>query len=555
MRRYHLPTVLILGLGLALLASEPAQSADKIDPVKLVTQLGSADFEEREAAATALESLGVPALDALRQGLQSEDPEVRMRSALLMKKVETRLAHDTLLAPTRVHLVYKDTPLADALADFNKKTGYQIVLKDPQNTTNGRLVTLDTGAVTFWEALDKFCDAAQLADESSTGVMIGVVPIRGGGGPIRRPLPVQPAQPVPQPALPPPPNAKPVQPKEVEVKPALPPQGARPAVRQAQQAVQFQAQPPVQVQVQVQVQIQPGGPALPANGPIVNPPGGMITLIDGQASMPTDASHSVRVRALDPNQFLINQQREREILLLLQVTPEPKLHWQGFSGVRISRAVDDNGQNLSVLATELEADQFNPNVPRRIRGNPVRTLSLDNTVPIRLKAGAQASKTIKELQGILSVQVLTEAQPIIMVDKVLDASGKTFKGGEAGVLRVLEVKKQPEGLVEVRFELDTPRDVVVTAETRPGVATTPVRPLPSGTAIPASAFTLVDDKGEVLSLVSSNTTNRPTPRGVPSVEYRLVFRASKVDPARLVLLGQHRVTLAVPFTLKDVAVP
>ncbi len=595
-----------------------------------MAELGSADFEVRVAAANALESLGAPALEALRKGQQSDDPEVRMRSAQLVKKLETRLAGATLLTAKRVHLVYKDKPLSEALADFNKQSGYSITLFDPQNTLKDRRVTLDTGDVTFWQALDKFCEAASLTETSGAAQGFGV---NVGPRPIRRPLqpvPVQPqAQPVPvQPqALPPqgaqlnvkPAEARPAQPKEVEGKPAqpkdvevkpaqakevegkpaLPPQGARqlqPAqpqvVVQAQvvQVVQIQgpqAQPvPVQVQIQgqavpLQVQIQPGFQVVP-NGPVnPNQPEQGITLVDARGrvqTLPTDASHAVRVRALDRND-IVGEPREKEILLALQVTPEPKLHWQFLSGVRITKAVDDNGQNLTTAnPADPEVDpNLNPGLPRVRNPRIIRQLPMENVLPVRLKAGAQPSKTLKELQGIVTAQVLTDPQAVITVDKVLEAAGKTFKGGEGGVLRVLEVKKQADDQVEVRFEFEAPRMVLgaaVVPATTPAVGNAPIQPalrrgavpeaVPAPTpggpgavpppAVAAQVFTLLDDKGNPLPLLNQNMTSRNDPRGTVAV-YRLVFRSATREPARLVCMGQHSVTLEIPFTLADVTIP
>ena len=57
-----------------------------------------------------------------------------------------------LFAPKRLRLVYKNTPVADAVADFRRKSGYDIVLSDPDGKLKNRTVTLDTGEVTFWQA-------------------------------------------------------------------------------------------------------------------------------------------------------------------------------------------------------------------------------------------------------------------------------------------------------------------------------------------------------------------------------------------------------------------
>jgi RNA polymerase sigma factor (sigma-70 family) len=57
---------------------------------KLIDQLGSDRFAEREAASRELDRLGAAALGALRKAIQSSDPETRRRAEALVKKIESR---------------------------------------------------------------------------------------------------------------------------------------------------------------------------------------------------------------------------------------------------------------------------------------------------------------------------------------------------------------------------------------------------------------------------------------------------------------------------------
>jgi len=71
---------------LALLAPPDAAEIDR-----LVRQLGSPRFAQREAAAKGLEAVGEGALDALRKAAGgSKDPEVRRRAGLLVEAIESR---------------------------------------------------------------------------------------------------------------------------------------------------------------------------------------------------------------------------------------------------------------------------------------------------------------------------------------------------------------------------------------------------------------------------------------------------------------------------------
>jgi hypothetical protein len=62
-------------------------------------------------------------------------------------------------------------------------------VSDPQRLLQGRLVTLDTGEVTFWQALDKFCESAHLlaaglprAGGEATAIQADKVPAGPGDG-------------------------------------------------------------------------------------------------------------------------------------------------------------------------------------------------------------------------------------------------------------------------------------------------------------------------------------------------------------------------------------
>jgi hypothetical protein len=63
----------------------------------LIRQLGSNNFQEREAASRALEGIGVPAFPALQKAVgTNKDPEIRARASSLIRTLET--AHETEVA-------------------------------------------------------------------------------------------------------------------------------------------------------------------------------------------------------------------------------------------------------------------------------------------------------------------------------------------------------------------------------------------------------------------------------------------------------------------------
>ncbi len=159
--RSLLALLIIAGMTLPCPAGE-APNKEKID--KLIEQLGSGNFTERENAAKELETIGAPALEALRKAAKSSDAEVRKRAKTILSKIDNEREIPRVLAPKRIRLVYKDTPLHEALADFEKKSGYHIDLCHPDRKLKERKITLDTGDATFWHAVGLLCEKAQLTE-------------------------------------------------------------------------------------------------------------------------------------------------------------------------------------------------------------------------------------------------------------------------------------------------------------------------------------------------------------------------------------------------------
>jgi hypothetical protein len=136
------------------------------DPIaRLVIQLGSKHFKDREAATQALDAIGLPALEPLRRAARGTEPEVRRRAAYLVQKIEKRLESERLLAPRHLHLVWKDTPVPEAVNELSRQAGVPIVLSNADRARLAdRKITLDTGETTFWDALDQLCRKATLVE-------------------------------------------------------------------------------------------------------------------------------------------------------------------------------------------------------------------------------------------------------------------------------------------------------------------------------------------------------------------------------------------------------
>src|SRR5262249_13640884 len=109
-------------------AADPAPAAI----ARLIEQLGSPEFTEREKATAELEALGQPVVAALRQAAEGTDPEIRRRAETLVHRLESQALTRKVLAPTQVRLVYHNTPLLKAVDDLQLRTGIHFELHDPE---------------------------------------------------------------------------------------------------------------------------------------------------------------------------------------------------------------------------------------------------------------------------------------------------------------------------------------------------------------------------------------------------------------------------------------
>jgi hypothetical protein len=231
---------------------------------------------------------------------------------------------------------------------------------------------------------------------------------------------------------------------------------------------------------------------------------------------------------------------------------------------------------------------------------------LHQTVAVHLKKGDKAAKSLKELTGTVSAHVLSEPTAIISATEILKAAGKEFKGGENGLLKIVEVSKDANGQVIVKVEMTPPTDSVPAngpvngpfIGPRPilpkGAVPAPV-PLPAPTAPPAAVppgaaggaaagggvaigiaiapgaivvgpgfgfngggagLSLQDDKGNAFTQVGMQTQYIKGPAGL-SLQYILTFQPQKDqgDAAKLVYMGRKSVAVEIPYTLKDVTLP
>lgn len=167
-----LSVVVVLGFGWVGRARDAAPPP-AASPAELVRQLGSDDYAEREEAMRRLDDLGPAALDALRAGVRSDNPEIAWRSLELLRRIGRRSDNERTLTPTLVELDVRDEPLDAVLARLSRQAQWEVVLGGPRpEELANRRVTLTTGGrVPFWEAVRQVCGVADLQIAVANGFL------------------------------------------------------------------------------------------------------------------------------------------------------------------------------------------------------------------------------------------------------------------------------------------------------------------------------------------------------------------------------------------------
>lgn len=489
MRRRILFGLLVLGvvvLTISSVGSAEPEAAKKVAP--LIARLDSEQYAEREEATASLEALGAIALPALRKAAEGESAELRRRASELVRRIERRIENDKLLKAPRMRLVFKDTPLADALSRFSEAAGFDLRVEGDKEKLSDRKVTLDTGEVSFWEAFDRFCQETGLVEKATV--------------------------------------------------PAQPRNNGNTTVRQV---------------IIINGQIYQPEPAREET------PEGRVVLVESKGTPPpTCYAGPIRIRAMPP----APSKTEGELLVGLETAADPRVRWEKMVGVRIRRAVDDQGQELTpvpVAPAERNTRTTGSSVVI-INGqvmNDQGTSSDPRLALVRLRAGQKTAKKLAELSGMVSGLLLLPAERLLTIDDILKADGKSIEGVAGSLFKVVDVTKEENGLVRVRGHLEPP-----VSSLNDGTALYYTgRIIVNGrligdppTPLHGAMYDLLDAKGQSYQLMD---VDMPSSRGGGPREVRLTFlqKQGQGEPVKLVFSARRGAVVDVPFTLKDVPLP
>lgn len=281
-------------------------------------------------------------------------------------------------------------------------------------------------------------------------------------------------------------------------------------------------------------------------------------------SYPTCVQGSVRFRALPSTPEPANSDRP-VVGFRLEATPELQRTWLGILDVRLVRAIDEHGQSL---AQSLDRDPGERIMPAAqdpvLQARAMGALVFDvQGIPIRLHPGAKVGQRLKEVQGVLSAQVLTPLRPVIALDHPLQHIGQQISGTNGETLKVLEAGPYGSDSIRLRLLLSDPhawrlfgmpnraqmmrRQMML----RGGLAPVPT----AETGQEPATITLTDAKGQSLPLAGRTAETR-IHSGRVQQDIILVYRTrnNAVAPERLAYSARRTVAIDVPFELREVPV-
>jgi len=486
---------------------------------QLIARLGSSRFKDREEAGAALEAIGPPALAALKQAVHDRDPEVRRRAETLASAIHKRVETAQLLEPKRVHLSLHEVGVPEAVARLARQSGYAIeigespqslsALPGPRSNSRTELEEPTVGdlfkpLVTLDTGETSFWQAFdQLCAKCSLVERSNAVVGQSGT-----------------------------------------------AVWNAQAVAGQRIMAPI-----------PGVPSVGYSGKLLLEPGDPVT-------WPTCYAGSVRVRARPtPPVAGATPRRKGDPVVTLEVSPEPKLAWQGIVDFQIEKAVDERDRSVTAAGSgrdhvEMLGVQAQANgvilwdVEGRPRGLDIRS------IPIRFKTSGRRIKMLKELTGTISAHVLTPPQALITVDGIAHAGGETIHGPNGESLTVMNVDQTPKGEVRIKLRLEgsparwngnnAVRGNIIIR--RNGMVWRGA----GGSEGPLSgdnSFRLYDSQGQSIRQKGRGVEMVAVGNGITE-ELTLIYElGDKAKADKLVYSGRRSVMVDVPFTLKNVPLP
>jgi len=465
-------TLLAVGFGL---------SASADDHRTLASRLAHPNYPDRESATNQLIAVGVPALPALEEVRRSGSPEAVRRATTALFAIRSAEDSRQAVAVKSVSLNFQGKPLAAAVAELRHRTGVNLALDPKAVADPTRTVSVKTGDLPPWQAVEAFRSAAGLCEVFQTDSQPGQIATTSGFSDSRYP-------------------------------------------------------------------IRTLSTARPSDVPVV--------WRDGtDAVRPSDCSTGVRVLVVG------NASHDRvsgEVTFLLDVTPTAGLNWQRTAEVRIGRVESAAGHRLEpVLRPEPPAAQFVDYRQLLIESSDLALTVAPSrsgngrTFPITLAADRAVTK-LKVLEGVVCGDVHRANQPLLEIDDLPAAVGKTFDGPLGSTLTVVSIGRiavdSPVVEVSLRCTALDPWVLRQSGAAREGEIGGAVFNQSVGDRIK-----LYDAGGRELSRDMFTRTTGDGTREISTVKLTLSrVESGPPKPVKLVVLGTKVIAVRVPFKLEHV---
>jgi hypothetical protein len=291
----------------------------------------------------------------------------------------------------------------------------------------------------------------------------------------------------------------------------------------------------------------------------------MTWLTEGDTMLPAVRDRAIRVRAL-PGDFAGNKYDDikGEVTIHLDVDPAPGLNLQEIVGIEIRRAVAEDGRLLAAAHPELEpAPALDYAFTGRaqlmlIEDGMYQSPVPDKQVPIVLKTAGLRPRALGELSGVLVARVLAPPEPLVTVEKLLDAKGQTA-AVDGYSLTVLSVEERPGNRLAVRAKLTTSPvreemnlQVLIKGQARQFINIVRELEVPSG----VKGFEIRTADGKAIAGATTTMVRGTSDGRNNSTEVLLLFpKPDKTADLSLAYTGRRSALVELPFTLKDVPVP
>ena len=267
-----------------------------------------------------------------------------------------------------------------------------------------------------------------------------------------------------------------------------------------------------------------------------------------------------------------------EVVLPLQISPEPKLNWQAAANLRIDRAVDENGRPLTATAV---IPMMQPDQDELIFVNgivmqaPARRAG---PVGVRVHRGTTHAMRLSELAGTVTAHVRL-AEALAVVDAPLKAAGQAVRGRHGVNLAIKSISKGESGDVTLSADVKVPLDIqlpqigggingvmiggginvqmqaaiVGQVIIGPGGPAPNVRPIPPGST-EYQGLSLEDSTGRRFTATKGVAEPSHFGQDGSTLRVSVTFHppAKGQEPARLVFTATRPATIDVPFVVKDV---